>query len=101
MDAYRRLIIRALDLVTRIDDNDAMTPAIREWTEDARETLKTDPDYLDAEEYQRRALPRLEAIDRLAARIDFSTYAWRHTPDGERYSALMNEQAQDEWRAGL
>lgn len=56
---------------------------------------------LSAEEYNRRAIPRLEAIDRLAAKIDFATEAWKWTPEGERYQRLMNEQGADEVAAGL
>lgn len=56
---------------------------------------------LSLDEYNRRAIPRLEAIDRLAEKIDFSTGAWRWTPEGERYQRLMNEQGADEVAAGL
>lgn len=56
---------------------------------------------LSLDEYNRRAIPRLKAIDRLAEKIDFSTGAWRWTPEGERYQRLMNEQGADEVAAGL
>lgn len=56
---------------------------------------------LSMEEYQRRATPRLESLDRLAAKIDFSTDAWKWTPEGERYERLMREQGADEVAAGL
>ncbi len=59
------------------------------------------PPKLSKEEYERRAIPRLEAIDRLSVKIDFSSWSWEHTPEGERYKKLMAEQNQDEVDAGL
>ena len=56
---------------------------------------------LSREEYERRAIPRLAAIDRLADKIDFSSGYWKYTPEGERYSRLMAEQNQDEYDAGM
>jgi len=56
---------------------------------------------LSEEEYKARAIPRLAAIDRLAEKIDFTTEAWKCTPEGERYQRLMNEQGADEVAAGL
>jgi len=52
-------------------------------------------------EYESRAKPRLAAIDRLAAKLDFSTTSWRLTPEGERYQRLMEEQGRDELAMGL
>jgi hypothetical protein len=62
---------------------------------------QTIPPKLSKEEYGRRAIPRLEAIDILAAKIDFSSGSWQYTPEGERYKRLMAEQNQDEVDAGL
>jgi hypothetical protein len=59
------------------------------------------PPTLPLDEYERRAKPRLEALDRLAARIDFNTDAWKFTADGERYQRLEREQCADEAAAGL
>jgi hypothetical protein len=56
---------------------------------------------LDMQTYQARALPRLAAIDALSARIDFSSFGWQHTPEGERWKRLMDEQGRDEVAAGL
>jgi hypothetical protein len=56
---------------------------------------------LTTEEYNARAKPRLEAIDQLSKKIDFSTDLWKWTPEGERYQRLMNEQGADEIAAGL
>lgn len=56
---------------------------------------------LSRDEYQARALPRLKAIDALSAKIDFSSYCWRNTPEGERWLRLMDEQNRDEMAAGL
>lgn len=56
---------------------------------------------LSMDEYNRRATPRLAAIDRLAQKIDFSSHDWRNTPEGERYDRLMREQNEDEVAAGL
>lgn len=53
------------------------------------------------EDYNARALPRLEAIDRLSEKIDFSSFAWRNTPDGQRWLKLMAQQGADEAAAGL
>lgn len=59
------------------------------------------PASLDMETYKARALPRLAAIDSLAQKIDFTSPAWRFTPEGERYEKLMDDQARDEQAAGL
>lgn len=59
------------------------------------------PPKFSIEEYKRRAIPRLEAIDRLAAKINFSSWNWEKSPEGERYKQLMAEQNQDEVDAGL
>lgn len=56
---------------------------------------------LSIDEYNARAKPRLEAIDRLAAKIDFNNLSWKWTPEGERYERLMREQMEDEVKAGL
>jgi hypothetical protein len=56
---------------------------------------------LSADEYQARAIPRLAAIDALAAKIDFSSFAWENTHEGERFRRLMAEQGRDEEAAGL
>jgi len=56
---------------------------------------------LSEEDYKARAIPRLAAIDRLAEKIDFTTEAWKWTPEGERYQRLMDEQGADEVAAGL
>ena len=56
---------------------------------------------LSSDEYKARAIPRLAAIDALAAHIDFSTFSWQSTPEGERYERLMREQMADEVAAGL
>lgn len=53
------------------------------------------------DEYMARAVPRLAAIDALAAKIDFTTFGWNNTPEGERYSRLMRDQQRDEVAAGL
>lgn len=52
-------------------------------------------------EYTARALPRLDAIEALAAKIDFSDIGWQLTQQGDRYLRLMGEQALDEQKAGL
>ena len=62
--------------------------------EDRKPTLSLD-------DYNRRAKERLVAIDRLAARIDFSSDAWMWTAEGDRYQRLMSAQAADEAAAGL
>ena len=59
------------------------------------------PRTMSEEQYKQRAIPRLAAIDALAAKIDFSSFAWRNTPEGERYQRLMDEQNRDEVAAGL
>lgn len=56
---------------------------------------------LSIEEYERRAKPRLEALDLLATKIDFSSDLWKYTPEGRRYQRLMDEQGADEVAAGL
>ena len=56
---------------------------------------------LSMEEYEARAIPRLEAIDRLAEKINFSDWSWKYTMEGERYEQLMKAQAVDEEAAGL
>lgn len=56
---------------------------------------------LGLDDYNARAIPRLAAIDRLTERIDFSRHDWRHTPEGERWKRLMDEQGRDELAAGL
>lgn len=60
----------------------------------------TEPTLSD-EEYKARAIPRLAQIDMLIKKIDFTTEAWKWTPEGERYQRLMNEQIADEIAAGL
>lgn len=56
---------------------------------------------LSAEDYKARAIPRLAAIDALSAKIDFSSFAWENTPEGERWKRLMDAQIRDEVAAGL
>jgi hypothetical protein len=56
---------------------------------------------LSIETYNARALPRLKAIDILAAKIDFTNPSWKYTPEGERYQRLMQQQGEDETAAGL
>lgn len=56
---------------------------------------------LSAEEYERRSVPRLAAIDALSVKIDFSSFSWETTPEGQRYKRLMAEQCRDEYDAGL
>ena len=53
------------------------------------------------EEYEARAKPRLEEMDRLAEKIDFSDYFWKETNDGKLWNHLLNEQLADEFYAGL
>ena len=55
---------------------------------------------MSIEEYNARALPRLAAIDALAKKIDFYYCGWQGTSEGERYERLMQEQMEDEVRAG-
>lgn len=55
---------------------------------------------LTLEEFKARAIPRLAAIEMLAAKIDFSL-SWKYTIEGERYHRLMKEQIADEVAAGL
>ena len=61
---------------------------------DCRPTMTVD-------EYNARALPRLAAIDALAAKIDFGSFGWSDTPEGEHYQRLMRDQSRDEMAAGL
>jgi hypothetical protein len=56
---------------------------------------------LSIEDYNARAIPRLAAIDALSAKIDFTNFAWRNTPEGERWQALMDAQGRDEAAAGI
>lgn len=59
------------------------------------------PTKLSQEEYERRAIPRLKEIDRLIEKINFLSFGWEYTPEGERYKRLMAEQGQDEFDAGM
>ena len=56
---------------------------------------------LSMDEYKARAIPRLAAIDALSAKVDFSSYSWKNTPEGERWQRLMDAQMRDEVAAGL
>lgn len=56
---------------------------------------------LSPEEYNARAIPRLEAIDRLSKKIDFGSPSWRYTSEGKRWLDLMEAQGRDEVAAGL
>lgn len=71
--------------------------------EQVAEALKfaTTEQIMSLEEYNRSAMTRLAAIDALAKKIDFNSFAWRNTSDGERYERLMQQQSEDEVRAGL
>jgi hypothetical protein len=59
------------------------------------------PPTLSAEDFTARAGPRLEALDRLSARIEFSRHGWEYTDDGARWKHLMDDQGRDEAAAGL
>lgn len=59
------------------------------------------PPSLSIDEYKARALPRLSAIDRIAKKIDFGRPDWSITEDGQTYARLMEQQARDEFEAGL
>lgn len=59
------------------------------------------PRTLTPEEYNARAMPRLQILDALSARIDFNSYGWRDTPAGKRWLQLMVEQSDDEIAAGM
>jgi hypothetical protein len=56
---------------------------------------------MSLDDYNARAIPRLAAIDALSAKIDFTSFAWRNTPEGERWQRLMVEQGRDEAAAGI
>lgn len=65
-----------------------------------RASLENEP-ALSFEDYEQRAKPRLAMIDALAKKINFESMTWQHTPEGERYMRLMQEQCADECAAGL
>ena len=58
---------------------------------------------LSAEEYERRALPRLAAIDALSPRCKWGEWApgWEAMQAREQWKRLMDAQAADEVAAGL
>ena len=56
---------------------------------------------LSMEEYQARAIPRLEAIDILAKKINDNNLSWEFSLEAERWNRLMDEQMKDEIAAGL
>lgn len=56
---------------------------------------------MSMDEYNARAIPRLEAIDRLSKRINFGSMVWQYTREGERWQRLIDEQGADEVAAGL
>lgn len=64
-------------------------------------TTNHDAPELSIEDYNARAIPRLAVIDALAKKIDFTSFGWRYTNEGERYERLMQQQREDEVRAGL
>jgi hypothetical protein len=51
--------------------------------------------------YNHRAADRFAILDRLEKVIDFDSYGWRLTSEGERWTRLMAEQGQDEYEMGL
>lgn len=67
----------------------------------AKERIGTVQHAIDLGEYARRAAPRMDAIESLSKKIDFSSSVWHDTPEGSRYRRLMDEQSADEMALGL
>ena len=51
--------------------------------------------------YNHRAAARFAILDRLEKVIDFNSYGWQLTSEGERWARIMAEQGQDECEMGL
>ena len=51
--------------------------------------------------YNHRAAARFAILDRLEKAINFNSYGWKLTSEGERWKRLMAEQGQDEYEMGL
>jgi hypothetical protein len=51
--------------------------------------------------YNHKAADRFAILDRLEKAIDFNSYDWRLTPEGEQWQQLMAEQEQDEHEMGV
>jgi hypothetical protein len=51
--------------------------------------------------YNHRAADRFAILDRLGKVINFDSYGWQLTSEGERWQQLMTEQGEDEYEMGV